>query len=174
MVLGQPSSVVRQRPAPEGGDMDRVDGVLEPAPRSGVASGGAGILLPAEVGIEPRLEVRLADEGGAVAGLVGQVPRDAGGVGGQGDAVGHHAMGAGVLAGEHGAARGHAHGVLVVGPPVDEPGAGELVDDGGAGDGAAVAAQGVVALLVGGDEQDVAAHAGSSNPILAVMVTLIY
>jgi hypothetical protein len=143
--------------------MDRVDGVLEPAPRPRVATRGAGVLLPAEVGIEPGLEVRLADEGGAVAGLLGQVPGDAGGVGGEGDAVGHHAMGAGVLAGEHGAARWHAHGVLVVGPPVDDSGAGEVVDDGGAGDGAAVAAQRVVALLVGGHEQDVAAHVGSSN-----------
>src|SRR5262245_44943419 len=172
MMLGEPAAVVRQRPAPERGDVDGVDGVVEAPPGPGVAAGGAGVLLPAVAGIEPGLEVRLADERGAVPRLVGQVAGDAGGVGGQRDAVGHHPVRAGVLAGEHRAACRLAHGVRVVGAPLTDAVAGGPFDDRGAGDGAAVAAEGVVALLVGGDEQDVAAHAGSLQPLLAVAVTL--
>ncbi len=111
-----------------------------------------------QLGVEAGLEVGLAEQRGAVAGLLGQVGGDARRVLGQRDAVGHHAVGAHVLAGEHGRARRHAHRVLVVGPPVVDALGGQAVDDRRAGDRAAVAAEAVVALLVGGDEEDVASH----------------
>src|SRR5579862_5050394 len=63
-----------------------------------------------------------------------------------------------VLPGEHGRTCRHADGILVVGAPIVDAGACPSVDHRRTRDGAAVASQGVVALLVGGDEQDLASH----------------
>ena len=67
-------------------------------------------------------------------------------------------MGGRVLAGEDGGPRRHAHDRLGDGPVEPDARLGDAVDDGRAGDLPAVAAEGVVALLVGGDEEDLAAH----------------
>ena len=67
-------------------------------------------------------------------------------------------MSADVLTCDHRRARRHAHRVLVVGTPVDDPARGERVDHRGTGDTAAGTAEGVVSLLVGRDEQDLSAH----------------
>ena len=81
-----------------------------------------------------------------------------GGVLGQRHAVHEHAVGARVLAGQDGRAGRHADHRLGVGPVVADPVRGQAVDHRGAGQDAAVAGQGVVALLVGGDQEDLAAH----------------
>src|SRR5262245_60704398 len=67
-------------------------------------------------------------------------------------------MGAHVLPGEHRRSSRHAHRVLVVRPAVVDALGGEPVRDRRAGDLPAVAAERVVALLAGRDEEDVAAH----------------
>src|SRR5699024_11863936 len=64
----------------------------------------------------------------------------------------------GVLPGQHARAGRTADGVLAVGPFVPHPLLGEPVGDGRTGDLATVAPVGVVALLVRGDEEDLAAH----------------
>ena len=167
VVLAQPAPVVRDRAhdvvAVGVGDHHRrgvhhLHRVVEPAPRPGVAAHRARVLLEAVGRVEAGFEVRLADEGGAVAGPLREMRGDAGRVGRQRHAVGEHAVRAHVLASQHRRASRHADGVLVVGPPVDDALGRQRVDHRRAGDRAAVAAQGVVALLVGGDEQDLAPH----------------
>ncbi len=157
MVLAQPAPVVRDRMVAPGGRVHRLLRALEAAPRAGVVAGHARVLLEPEVGVEAGLEVGLAEQGGAVARLVVEVLRDGGGVFGQRDPVGHDAVGPDVLAGQHRRARRHAHRVLVVGAPEVDALGGQLIDDGRARHRAAVAAQAVVALLIGRDEEDVAA-----------------
>ena len=68
------------------------------------------------------------------------------------------AVGRRVLPGEDGGPRRHAHHRRWGGPLVADALGGQPVDDGGAGQRAAVAAEGFVALLVGGDEEDLAPH----------------
>jgi hypothetical protein len=155
MVLGQPVAVVAEAHVPDGGRVQYLNGPLEAPPRADVPARGASVLLEDVVGIEAGLEVGRAQQGGAVAPVLGQPRRHRRGVGGQGHAVGHHAVGAHVLAGEHGGAGRHADGVLVVGPLVADALGGQAVDHGRAGDAPTVAPEGVVALLVGGDEEDV-------------------
>ena len=111
-----------------------------------------------ELEVEAGLEVRLAEQRGAVAGGVAEVLGDRRRVLGQRHAVGDHAVRAHVLAGEHRRARRHAHRVLVVRALVADAARRQPVDHRRARDRAAVAAQRVVALLVGGDEEDLAAH----------------
>ena len=164
VVFLQPAAVVRDGMVPPGGGVHGLLRALEAPPGSVVAPGDPGVLLPPELRVEAGLEVRLAQERGPVARGVVQVLGDRGGVDRQGDAVGHHAVRAHVLARQHGRARRHAHRVLVVGAPVVDPLGGQAVDHRGAGHRAAVAAQAVVALLVGRDEEDVPA-AGSGGRV---------
>ncbi len=159
VVCLEPPSVVRDRAAAERGDVVGLLGPVEAPPRTGVAAHPACVLLPPALRVERGLEVGLAEQRGLVPGLVAQVCGDAGGIDGQRDPVGDDAVGAHVLAGQHRAPCGHADGVLVVGAVVPDPGLGESVDDRCARDGAPVAAERVVALLVGRDEEDVATHA---------------
>ena len=132
---------------------------LEAAPRPRRALAAHRVLAPAERRVEGRLEVGLAEEGGAVAGALVEVGGHARRVDRERHAVGVHAMGAHVLAGDHRRARRHADHVLVVRAAVVEARGRQPVDDRGARDPPAVAAERVVALLVGGDEEDLAAHA---------------
>jgi hypothetical protein len=107
--------------------------------------------------IEKRLEVRLAHECGAVSGVV-QHGCDRRGVGGQRDPVHPYPVGTRVLAGDHRRARRHAHDRLRRRSFVPVPFRGQSVDDRRAGDSAAVAAERVVTLLVGCDEENLATH----------------
>ena len=155
-LLLEPAPVVRDRVVAPGGRVHGLLRALEAAPGPRVPAGHAGVLLELVRRVEARLEVGLAEQRGAVASLVVQVLGDRRRVDGERDAVGHDAVGAHVLAREHGGAGGHAHGVLVVGAPVVDALGGQSVDDRRAGHRAAVAAEAVVALLVGRDEEDVA------------------
>src|ERR1700722_1327981 len=119
---------------------------------------GHAVLLPLVVDVEARLEVRLSYEGRSVPGGLVQVARYRRSVCGQGDAVGDHSVGPYVLAGDHRGACGHAHGVLVVCPVVDDAVCSERIYNRGACDRATGAAERVMALLVRGDEQDLSAH----------------
>ena len=83
---------------------------------------------------------------------------DRGGVRRQRHAVHEHAVGARVLAGQDGRAGRHADHRLGVGPVEADAFRGQPVDDGGAGQRAAVAGECVESLLVGGDQEDLAAH----------------
>src|SRR6185436_15960283 len=106
-----------------------------------------------------RLEMRLAEQRRPIAGLVAQVRGDARRVDGQRHAVGVYAVRADVLSREHGRASRHADGVLVVGTLVPDAVTRPAVGDGRAGPSSTVAAERVVALLIGGDEEDLPAHA---------------
>ena len=170
MVHFEPAPVVGDGMVAPGGGVHGLFGPLETPPGSGVAPGHAGILLPLVRRVEARLEVRLAEQRGAVAGGVVQVLRHRRRVDGERDPVGHHAVGADVLACQHGRPRRHAHRVLVVGPPVVDALGGQAVDDGRAGHRAPVAAEAVVALLVGGDEEDVAAAGGTRRAFPASLL----
>jgi hypothetical protein len=100
--------------------------------------------------------VCLADQRGAVTVLV-KVAGDARRVLRQRHAVSVDAVGADVLAGDHRRTRRHADDVLVVGAAVVYPFRGQLVGDRRPRHLTAVALQRVVAHLVGGDQEDVAA-----------------
>ena len=163
MVLLEPTPVVRDGMVAPGGRVHGLLGPLEAAPGAGVAPGDPGVLLELVLRVEAGLEVRLAQQRGAVAGRVVQVLRHGRRVDREGNAVGHHAVRPHVLARQHGRPRRHAHRVLVVGPAVVDALGGQAVDDGRAGHRPAVAAEAVVALLVGGDEEDVAATLGRSR-----------
>ena len=106
--------------------------------------------------------MRLADDRRAIAGLV-EHGGDRRRVDGERDAVHPHAVGARVLAGDDRRPRRHAHDRLRVGALVPVSGGGERVDDGCAGERATVAAERVEALLIGGDEQDLATHQRSPS-----------
>ena len=134
--------------------------MVEAAVRPRRAVPGQAILDPLAVGVETGLEVRLPDQGGVVADGVVKVLCDRRRVDGEGHAVGGDTVGAHVLPGDHRGARRRAHRVLVVGTAVDDAVGGQGVHDRCAGDGVAGASEGVVALLVGGDEEDLAAHSG--------------
>ena len=101
--------------------------------------------------------MRLADESSAVAGLTEDlghrwcIDRER-------HAVHPHAVGGRVLAGQDGRAGRHAHHGLRVGPLEPDALGGQAIDDRGPGQRAAVAPERVVALLIGGDQEDVAAH----------------
>ena len=153
---GQPPGVVEGPDAAVGGQLQ----VLEPAvatPGRLGADAAEGVLVEAEEGVEEGLEVGLAHQGGAVA-LVVQHLGHRGRVEGERDPVHPHPVGARVLTGEDGRARRHAHHRLGVGPRKPDPLGGQTVDDRGAGQDSPVAPQGVVALLIGGDQQDLPAH----------------
>jgi hypothetical protein len=87
--------------------VERELGVLEAAEGPGAALQRHAVLREPGGGIQAWLEVGLADQGGAVP----HVPQHGGharGVVGEGDAVGVHAVGAGVLAGMHSVLLAHA------------------------------------------------------------------
>src|ERR1700722_5517610 len=102
--------------------------------------------------------MRLAQQRGVVAGLLMQVRGDARRIGRQSDTVGDDAVSAHVLAGNHGRAGRHADDILIVRAAIVDSAAGEAVGDRRLSDLTAVASERVVALLVGGDEKNVASH----------------
>jgi hypothetical protein len=116
------------------------------------------VLLEHEERVEERLEVGLADERRAVPRVVPEVRGHAGRIDGQRHAVHPDAVVVHVLAGDHGGSGRHAHDVRRVRALVADAARGDRVDHRGPGDATAVAAQAVVALLVGGDEEDPASH----------------
>lgn len=63
-----------------------------------------------------------------------------------------------MLAGEHRAARGHADNVLWMSPVVGDAMGAQEIDRGRAGNCSTVASERVVALLIGGDEENLASH----------------
>ena len=107
--------------------------------------------------------MRLAEERRPIPGVLREMRRDARRVVRKLDAVREHAVRPHVLTCEHGRARRHAHRVLVVRALVVDAVCGEAIDDGCPCDLVAVAAQRVVALLVGGDEQDLPSHGNPSD-----------
>src|SRR3984957_5593115 len=106
--------------------------------------------------------MRLAQQRGVVAGLLMQVRGDARRIGRQSDTVGDDAVSAHVLAGNHGRAGRHADDILIVRAAIVDSAAGEAVGDRRLSDLTAVASERVVALLVGGDEKNVASHCSVS------------
>ncbi len=134
--------------------------VFEAPPGPEAVLEGEAVLGKMQARVEVRVEVCLADERGAVARPAPELARHARRVGWQRDAVGDDAMCLRILAGQHRRARRHAHDVVHVGAAVVHAGAGQGVEHRRAGDPSAVHPQRVVALLVGGDEQDVAAGSG--------------
>ena len=164
ILLAQPSRIVERPESAVRGERE----VLESAVRRGQSVGADNhlgleparadaVLGETQERIDERLEVRLADQRGSVS-RTAQVTSDARCVGRQRNAVHPHAVRAHVLAGEHRATRRHAHHVLRMRAVVDDAVAGERIYHGGARDAAAVAAERVVTLLVGGDEENFAAH----------------
>lgn len=137
--------------------MVRELGVLETPVRSGAALGGHAVLGPTQLRIVDGLEVGLADECRAVA-VASQCLSHARRIVREWDSVRDHAVGSHVLPGQHGRPCRHAHGVLRICPLEPHAVGSEAVDRRGAGHCAAVAPEGVVALLVGRYEQDVASH----------------
>ncbi len=158
MVRLHPVAVMGDRLTAEAGDVHRLDRVVEAAPCAGIARPLARILAPFSARIESGLEMRLADQRGLVARFVFQILRHARRAFRQRHAVGEDAVGAHILPGEHGRARRHADGVLIVGAGIVDPGPGERVDVRRPAEFVAVAAQRIVTLLVGGDEKYLAAH----------------
>ena len=156
MVLDQPLRVVQGPHRPMSRCLEVFEAASVPTVGRG-ALGRQGVLFEAQKGVEVGLEVGLADQGGPVAGQPKDL-HDRGCVTGQRDAVHEHPVGSRVLAGHDGGARRHAHHGLRVGPLVADSVGGQPVDHGGAGQDAAVAGQRVEALLVGGHEEDLAAH----------------
>jgi nicotinate-nucleotide pyrophosphorylase (carboxylating) len=161
------------------GALDRVlaDGgpgahVVEAAVGTVAALGAHAVLGEAQLHVEERLEVGLADQRRGVAGIV-EDPGHAGSVGRQRHAVHPHAVVADVLAGDHRRPRRHAHHVGRMGPAEVDALAGQPVDHRRAGGGAAVAPQAVVALLIGGDEEDLPAHRSPVNQLLSDIVTIL-
>ncbi len=156
MLGGQPLRIVQGADSAVGGQLQVFEPAVQPAGRLG-AGVAERVLGEAEERVEERLEVGLADQRGPVAGPVQHVG-DRRRVEGQGDPVHPHAVGGRVLAGQDGGAGGHAHHRLGVDPLEADSLSGQPVDDRGTGEGPAIAAEGVIALLVGGDEEDLAAH----------------
>ena len=79
------------------------------------------------------------------------------------NAVHPHTVSAYMLSGEHGASRWHAHHVLWMCAIKGNSGATESINNWCACDGAAVASECVVTLLIGGDEKNFATHYLPSN-----------
>ncbi len=150
---GDPTRVVQLPGGTVGGRLE----VLEAAVWPEHALAGEAVLREAPERVEERLEVRLADDGGAVAGVVQHLGHRRRRLG-QRHTVHPHPVGARVLAGQHGGARRHAHHALRMGAAVVDALRRQAVDHRCARQCAAVAAERVVTLLVGGDEQDLAAH----------------
>ena len=158
MVGGQPSCVVEWADR----SVRRSLEVLETTVQPGEPFAGESVLDEAGERIEEGLEVRLADQRRSVAVVV-QHRRHAGRIDRQGDAVHPHAVRARMLTGDDRRSRRHAHDGLRMGAFVANTLGGETVDHRSPGDGAAVAAERVVALLIGGDEEDLAAHQCASS-----------
>ena len=117
--------------------------------------GGAGGWVFGEGVLDfPDLEVGFAEEGGGVAGFVEGVAED-GDVLGEVDFVLEDLVAALAAAGDHAGAGGHADGGGGVGAGEADAAGGKGVEMGGANGGVAGAAEGVPALLVGGDEKEV-------------------
>src|SRR5215475_12518824 len=76
----------------------------------------------------------------------------------QGHSVREYSVGADILACNHGGACGHADRVLIVRSPEIDSTRGQLIDYRRAGDPSAVASERIETLLVGGDEENIAAH----------------
>ncbi len=134
-----------------GADVGRVMGPLEDV----VAVVDAGFGNGGDVGMAGG-EMQLAGEPAEVAG-VGEDASDEGLVGGHGLAVLAGAGGAGVAAGEEAGAAGGADGALAIGVLEERAALGEAVDVGGGDEVIAVAPEGVEALLIRADPEDVGA-----------------
>src|ERR1700730_3323464 len=102
--------------------------------------------------------MRLAEQRGVVAGLLVEVRGDTRRVGRERDTVGDDAVSAHVLAGNHSRAGRHADDILIVRAAIVDSAAGEAVGALSLSDFTAVASEGVVALLIGGDEKNIASH----------------
>ena len=102
----------------------------------------------------PDFEVGFAEEGGGVADFMQGVAED-GDVLAEVDFVFEDLVPALAAAGDHGGARGHADRVAGIGAAEADAAGGQGVEMGRADGGVAGAAEGVPALLVGGDEEEV-------------------
>ncbi len=135
--------------------------VLEAAVGTGGSLSSQSVLGPVTRGIEAGLKVSLADERRPVPSAFVQPARHRRRVFGQRHPVGENPVGTDVLTCDHGRPGRHAHRVLVVGAAVVDPVGSQTVGHRSPGHRAAVAAEGVVTLLVGRHEEDVASHAAS-------------
>ena len=115
--------------------------------------------------IEQWLEVRFADECCGVSGR-SQVSCNAWRIFWQGYTVHPHAVGCNVLASEHGAARWHAHNILWMRTIKRDAMLAQGINRWRARNHSAVATECVVALLVGGDEKNLAAQFISDQTFL--------
>ena len=167
MVGGHPPRVVQRAK----GAMRCGLEVLEAAMQPDRFPAGEAVLGEAGERVEEGLEVRLADQRGAVSVVV-QHRSDRGRVDGEGDAVHPHAVRARMLAGDDGRARWHADdglrmGTLVAVAPCREP-----VDHRSTCNAAAVAAERVVPLLIAGHQQDLATHQRAPSGVSASICRL--
>ena len=101
--------------------------------------------------------MRFADKRGLITGAT-QVAGNARRIFGQRYAVHPHAVRADMLPGDHRAARRHAHNILWMRAIKCDARSAESIDVWCARDRATVATERVVALLIGSDEQNFAAH----------------
>ena len=152
VVLPQPRGVVVPDQRTVGGELH----VVEAVPRPVEPFRRGAILKVLQRGIEVRIEVGLTDQRRPVTRDFTQVGRDARRVVGQRNSVRHNPVGERMLTGEHRGARWHAHDVLHVRAAVVDPGGSQGVERRSTSDLPAVDTERVVALLIAGDEEDVA------------------
>ncbi len=139
-----------------GGELEMLESPMRPSGRLGSRC-RQRVLEEALERVEIRLEMGLADQRGVIARFMqGGCHRRS--VHRERHAVHPHPVGGRVLTRNDGGTRGHAHHRLRLGALEANAGGGQGVDDIGARQRSAVTPEGVVALLIGGHQQDLAAH----------------
>ena len=151
MMLVEPRRVVM----PSEGSVRGEFGMIESPPGGVVPLGGAAVLGKTQQQIEMGIEMRLAEQRGAVAGGTQHACDVRRGIV-ELDAVRDDAVRERMLPGEHRRARRHADDVLDMRAPVEHAVAGESVDDRCARERMAGDAERIVSLLIDGDEENVA------------------
>ena len=135
---------------------DVVEAVVRPVPEAVARVDGGACRRVFGQGVLdfPDFEVGLAEEGGGVADVMQGVTQDWD-VFAEVDFVFEDLVPALAAAGDHAGAGGHADGSAGVGAAEADAAGGQRVEVGRADGGVASAAEGVPALLVGGDEEEV-------------------
>ena len=156
MFAFQPDAPVAAGTAVSGEVGDVVEAVVGPVPEAVARIDGGACRRVFGQGVFdfPDFEVGLAEEGGGVADVMQGVTQD-GDVFAEVDFVLENLVPALAAAGDHAGAGGHADGSAGVGAAEADAAGGQRVEVGRADGGVASAAEGVPALLVGGDEEEV-------------------
>ena len=126
MVLHQPAGVVQHSAR----TMRRQLHVIEPAMGTETVLHSHAVFLETQLKIEERLEMRFADQCGAIVFPLFQQPRHGRRIHRQRHAVHPHAMRRNILAGDHCRTRRHADDILRMTARVVDPVPGEGVDGG--------------------------------------------